>query len=1578
MTLATVRRHAVNVCTFGRGNLNRRNVRRLDPVSDAGRARPTYAQKLWGRNMTCFEAGWSHIGWSRGWAGIVKVLRETLIFDWFGMLARSPIIFRPAESRTLPRRRRIAGILRLLPFALSAGVVLLTLAAGLGQARAEYWVGGLPPLGSGNTIRCGDGFTCARANQEGFYGGPGLVKGDCHYLYAGGYLAGALCEGWQDYEGGAARGGIAGLECETGEIRTATGCLKKPPADKDPSPCAEAGNPVDTRSGRKVETALDYSTEGSSPLKFERRYSSDTSYLRVPFGPSRLGRGWRSNFDSRAYIEGTAPNMSEVNIVLPTGEELAFRYSSGAFARYAYDWVDNAWILAGTWTRDVKLVLNTTTQRLELTTEDDTVYSYDYGGLLRTISYRGGYLQMLNYDSRGYNTSVSDSYSRTLTFSYSAQGLLQSITVPGGQLYQYAYLGRYSPTIFAGVNTSLVGLDHWALQQVTKPDTTNVQYHYENAGFPFALTGITNEAGIRFATWTYGADGRVVAEQHAGGVDQYTFSYDDVAGTTTVTNPLSKQSVYHFEKDTRGLPRLKRIEGQPSASCVASNAYLAYNASNFVTDVTDAEGRVTHYVRDARGMSKSITRAYGTVSAVTSTYTWHATLHMPTQIVEPGLTTDLTWNASGQLSQLTRTDTTSHTAPYATNGQVRTWTYIYDNYGNLLTVDGPLAGAGDTVTYAYNAFGFVSSVTNEVGHVSIVTAWNGRGQPTTLRDANGVVWSLAYDDLGRMTTYTTDPSGLAATTTLTYNAVGDITRATRPNGAYLQYTYDDARRVTGVQDNTGAIIEYDRDNMGNVTARRSKDAGGALQFSQTAVFDELGRLLQFVGASNQSWTHGYDRTDNLVSVADPRSNVTGWSFDALNRLIGTTDEEGAAVALTRNGNDEITQYTDPRSLGTGYVRNGFGEVIQRASPDSGTTVYSYNALGKPVQITDARGIVTNLSYDNAGRLLTKQYPAATSENITFTWDSTSGGNKGKGRVTRIQDAAGTVEWTYNSLGQKVQEKKTTGAAIYTIGYGYDLDGNITRITYPSGRVVNYARDAIGRISGVTSTTGAGTVTLADGVTWMPSGSLQSLSYGNGLTQVRTYTQDYQIAQMLVTDTSSGTDVVNRSYGRSDNVNVTDIVDNIDPYRSESYLYTPSGRLENASGPWGVLGYAYDAVGNRILESLYSGGTATEQVTSHETASNHPVEVTSSGASIRAFSHDAAGNLVTDNRSGTSYSYRYNNRGRLDQLTIGSTVTAGYSYDGLDRMAMRTLQTASLPVTMHYVYDLAGHLIAEATAAGVVTREYVWIDDMPLAAAADLETVTPKLWFVHADHLDRPIRMTDSAKTMIWNAFFLPFGAVDVILGTASNNLRFPGQYFLLESGLHYNWHRHYDPTLGRYIQPDPNGEVQATRPINLDSSALTTNRGLSLGSQLPLSVVDLPELKRQLGDELAEFVDGPSIYAYARSAPSLNSDSDGLQVVQAGQAAVYCLRYPALCAATITAAIDACYRTIFSAKAPPKDSSGGDQCDYQYYKVDIPVCRALKKKRGAEAAERCYASAMERYGNCIAGRPMPPLDTWNN
>ncbi|MCH7958182.1 MAG: RHS domain-containing protein, partial [Proteobacteria bacterium] len=78
-------------------------------------------------------------------------------------------------------------------------------------------------------------------------------------------------------------------------------------------------------------------------------------------------------------------------------------------------------------------------------------------------------------------------------------------------------------------------------------------------------------------------------------------------------------------------------------------------------------------------------------------------------------------------------------------------------------------------------------------------------------------------------------------------------------------------------------------------------------------------------------------------------------------------------------------------------------------------------------------------------------------------------------------------------------------------------------------------------------------------------------------------------------------------------------------------------------------------------------------------------------------------------------------------------------------------------------------------------------------------------YVHTDHLGTPRKMTDDSRAVVWDAEYRPFGEADSITGTAANDNRFPGQSFDAETGLHYNYFRDYDPTLGRYIQSDPIG-----------------------------------------------------------------------------------------------------------------------------------------------------------------------------
>ncbi len=220
--------------------------------------------------------------------------------------------------------------------------------------------------------------------------------------------------------------------------------------------------------------------------------------------------------------------------------------------------------------------------------------------------------------------------------------------------------------------------------------------------------------------------------------------------------------------------------------------------------------------------------------------------------------------------------------------------------------------------------------------------------------------------------------------------------------------------------------------------------------------------------------------------------------------------------------------------------------------------------------------------------------------------------------------------------------------------------------------------------------------------------------------------------------------------------------------------------------------------------------------------------------MRTFAYDAAGNITTDTRSGSVYAYTYNHAGRLKTVSLDGTLKATYTYNGQQQLVSRVItNSGALNGTTHFVHDPLGNVIAEADSSGNTLREYLWLPetqigptrqawaqvDMPVAVIDDVSG-TPVTYYVHVDHLNRPVMMTNTSKASVWAATFLPWGGVHAITGSASLEARFPGQWFQLESGLHYNWHRHYDPSVGRYTQPDPLG-----------------------------------------------FVDGPSVYAYARGNP---------------------------------------------------------------------------------------------------------------
>jgi RHS repeat-associated protein len=154
-------------------------------------------------------------------------------------------------------------------------------------------------------------------------------------------------------------------------------------------------------------------------------------------------------------------------------------------------------------------------------------------------------------------------------------------------------------------------------------------------------------------------------------------------------------------------------------------------------------------------------------------------------------------------------------------------------------------------------------------------------------------------------------------------------------------------------------------------------------------------------------------------------------------------------------------------------------------------------------------------------------------------------------------------------------------------------------------------------------------------------------------------------------------------------------------------------------------------------------------------------------------------------------------------TLTGIAKAQYRYDWAGRQAIRMLADAG--TTLHVTFDSAGNRLAEYDqATGSLLRDYVWFEGQPIAV---LEA--GQVYLVRTDHIGRPSFATDQSSTVVWTVDCLPFGEVFVSTGTPIN-LRFPGQWFQAESGLHQNWMRDYDPTTGRYIQPDPLGLIEGS------------------------------------------------------------------------------------------------------------------------------------------------------------------------
>lgn len=257
------------------------------------------------------------------------------------------------------------------------------------------------------------------------------------------------------------------------------------------------------------------------------------------------------------------------------------------------------------------------------------------------------------------------------------------------------------------------------------------------------LTGLQDENGTRYATWTHDWVGHATGSSLNGGVGSYSFSFpSDTA--RTIVDPLGVSRTYAVAKVTGHL----RYTASPSV-CGGCNeaSSQSYDAYGNLASSTDFNGHVSTYAYDTtRSLETSRTEASGTSRARTITTSWATNFREPLSVSvyaggsasgTPLRTTSFTYDGSGNALTKTVTDTT--VAPNVS----RTWTYTYDSYGHVLTADGPRTDVLDKTTYTYYSCtsgyqcGQLHTVTDAAGNVTTYLTYNAYGQPLTLTDANG-------------------------------------------------------------------------------------------------------------------------------------------------------------------------------------------------------------------------------------------------------------------------------------------------------------------------------------------------------------------------------------------------------------------------------------------------------------------------------------------------------------------------------------------------------------------------------------------------------------------------------------------------------------------------------------------------------------------------------------------------------------------------------------------------------------------------------------------------------------------------
>lgn len=862
------------------------------------------------------------------------------------------------------------------------------------------------------------------------------------------------------------------------------------------------------------------------------------------------------------------------------------------------------------------------------------------------------------------------------------------------------------------------------------------------------------------------------------------------------------------------LPTSKAIEEWADNASRASK--LEWDKDIRKTTVLDVEGNSTEHYYDIDGYTYRIVYPDNFEEWFFRDDAKNITLH----IAKDGSKTSYTYDERGNVLTTTQDDGATSYFEYDEKNQLTgmvdaeqgRWFKQYDGSGNLIKEIDPLK---HETAYAYNAMGLVTSITDAKGG-SKSLKYDDQGNLISYTDCSGKETKWQYDERGRVISienalnqkveyfYTelTLENREPIIKGLPLNAFGQLEKIKHADGTEEHFIHDAEGRLLAHVDPKQNITRYEYDEAGLILSRTD-----ALNHKLKYKWDRLGRLTRLINENGASYQFFYDVASRLVKEIDFDGKETVYHYDENSGQLATSIE----------------------------VASAYGQDLKdRAAPKDRIQQFIFDSMGRLEQRT--------AGYGHYGLELEEK------QTEEFAYDY-------MGRIIQAKNAQSNLQWFYDAAGNLVREHqqdyKINKTAVWK--HQYDEINDRLKTTRPDGQMIDWLTYGSGHVQSLI-------VNGQDLVSFERDDLHREIArhYANGVSQEQQYDLAGRLkSQMMLSEHENGyqnqykphnnaleqtSQLVQRLYQYDKTGELTAIRDT--RRGNIAYKYDPVGRLLEASSKLGKETFSFDPASN-IIDSHHSQKAQSHLQSEQEKdyGYNRLVNNVVKEYLDQQYQYDAYGQLVRQKTSQGDLNLEWDAYGRMVK-SRNSQYTAEYRYDALGRRIQKRSKHHHTGQEQNIIYGWDGDTLAyESTEE--LTKHYIYEKDsfVPMLQAVYLSPIelhqTPDwsdrpyninrdplwktekqgkefddVWFYHCDHLGTPQEMTDHTGAIIWKAEYKAWGECKAERAKSnffenseiiSNNIRFQGQYFDEETGLHYNRYRYYSPYVGRFVSKDPIG-----------------------------------------------------------------------------------------------------------------------------------------------------------------------------